>query len=63
LAEYVKCTLGLHYCFANNLEVSIDGRTLTGNVLGDIVNGERKAELLATIAQCEGIPIDQVTYC
>lgn len=60
LALYVKATLGLDYAFANNLELSSDGATLTGNVTGSIVNGERKADLLRVISQLEGIPKNQI---
>ncbi|EPS36818.1 hypothetical protein H072_9601 [Dactylellina haptotyla CBS 200.50] len=59
LAEWVKSTLGLDYAFANTLEISPDGSELTGQVLGDIVNAERKAYLLKHIAEKEGIPLPQ----
>jgi phosphoserine phosphatase SerB len=59
LANYVKAELGLDYAFANQLKVSPDG-LLTGEISGPIVTGERKAELLETIAQAEGISCDQV---
>ncbi len=36
-----------------------DGK-LTGRALGPIVNAQRKAELLESIAQSEGILLDQV---
>ena len=60
LATFVKNTLGLDYAIANNLEVSSDGSVLTGKVFGEIVNGERKAELLSVISQLENIPKSQV---
>src|SRR4029453_2445151 len=44
--------------FSNNLEVQ--GGKLTGRVVGPIVNGQRKAELLETIAQAEGVLLYQV---
>lgn len=50
--------LGIDYVFANELEI-IDGK-LTGNVIGEIVNGERKAQLLDHIADVEGINRRQV---
>lgn len=50
--------LGIDYVYANELEI-IDGK-LTGQVLGDIVNGARKAELLEQIAAIEGINRRQV---
>jgi phosphoserine phosphatase len=38
----------------------VDGTTLTGKVLGEIVDGQRKKELLETIARQEGISLEQV---
>jgi phosphoserine phosphatase len=43
---------------ANELEV-VDGK-LTGNVIGPIVNGARKAQLLQELAIQENIVLDQV---
>ncbi|ORZ25753.1 HAD-like domain-containing protein [Absidia repens] len=60
LALYVKSELGLDYAFANQLEVSSDGLTLTGETTGPIVDGIRKAELLEVIAQSEGVTLNQV---
>ncbi|KAJ3366855.1 hypothetical protein HDU91_001708 [Kappamyces sp. JEL0680] len=57
LALHVKALLGLDYAFANTLEVQ-DG-LLTGSVVGAIVNGERKAELLTVISQIEGVAKEQ----
>jgi len=57
-AEALKRRLGLDYAYSNNLEI-VDGK-LTGRVSGPIVNGQRKAELLETIAQAEGVLLDQV---
>jgi phosphoserine phosphatase len=57
-AEALKARLGIDYAYSNTLEIR-DGR-LTGNVIGPIVNGRRKAELLETIAQAEGVLLDQV---
>jgi phosphoserine phosphatase len=42
------------------MEPSEDGTVLTGKVLGDIVDGQRKKELLEMIASQEGISVDQV---
>lgn len=55
LAEWVKAELELDYAFANTLAVSDDGSELTGEVVGEIVNAERKAQLLLEIAAKEGI--------
>ncbi|CAG8542385.1 HAD-like domain-containing protein [Gigaspora rosea] len=60
LANYVKNELGLDYAFANQLKVSPDGLTFTGELDGPIVDGKRKAELLEVIAQAENIRLDQV---
>lgn len=57
-AESLKQKLGIDYAFSNTLEVK-DGK-LTGNVVGPIVNGQRKAELLERIAAAEGVLLDQV---
>ncbi|MDQ3263048.1 MAG: phosphoserine phosphatase SerB [Myxococcota bacterium] len=57
-ADALKARLGIDYAYSNELEV-VDGK-LTGNVLGPIVNAQRKAELLETIARQEGILLDQV---
>jgi phosphoserine phosphatase len=57
-AEALKRRLGVDYAYSNNLEV-VQGK-LTGRVVGPIVNAQRKAELLETIAQAEGVLLDQV---
>ena len=48
---------GFDYVYANELEIA-DGK-LTGHYLGDIVDGQRKAELLRLLCQFEGINIAQ----
>jgi phosphoserine phosphatase len=55
--NYLQKELGIDYVHANQLEI-IDGK-LTGNYLGDIVNGDKKAEYLKEIAKKEGININQ----
>lgn len=50
--------LGLDYHFANRLEVS-QGR-LTGGLVGPIVGPQRKADLVESLAQQEGIGLNQV---
>ncbi|MFL5355796.1 phosphoserine phosphatase SerB [Archangium sp.] len=57
-AEALKARLGIDYAHSNVLEEA-DGK-LTGRTLGPIVNARRKAELLESIAQAEGILLDQV---
>lgn len=54
----LKKRFEVDYVYANELEI-IDGK-LTGNYLGDIVDGKRKAELLRLIAQVEKIDLEQV---
>ena len=56
--DRLKNELGLDYAFANKLEIK-DGK-LTGKVLGKIINGEYKAEILEDIANKENISLDQV---
>jgi len=53
----LKEELGLDYAYSNKLEI-IDGK-LTGKVVGEIVTGERKKELLISIADELGIPLNQ----
>ena len=56
--EHLQRLLGIDYVYANKLEVK-DGR-LTGRVVGPIVDGARKAELLGRLAEREGISLQQV---
>jgi len=55
--HYLQKELGIDYVYANRLEIK-DG-VLTGNYLGEIVNGNKKAEYLKEIAKKEGINISQ----
>lgn len=55
--NYLKQKFGFDYVYANELEIE-DGK-LTGNYVGDIVDGKRKAELLRLIAQVENVNIAQ----
>ncbi|MBR4813997.1 MAG: phosphoserine phosphatase SerB [Paludibacteraceae bacterium] len=56
--RYLQKRFGVDYVYANQLEIQ-DGK-LTGNYVGDIVDGKRKAELLNLIAQVEQIELEQV---
>ncbi len=56
--RYLQQRLGIDYVFANELEI-IDGK-VTGNVTGQVVDGQRKAELLRQLAVRENILLDQV---
>jgi len=54
----LKETLSLDYAFSNQLEIK-RGR-LTGEVIGEIVDGKRKLTLMEEIVQKERIPFTQV---
>jgi phosphoserine phosphatase len=56
--KYLQHKLGVDYVFANDLEIK-NGK-LTGRHLGEIVNGEMKAEMLKKIAFKEDIHLEQV---
>ncbi len=56
--NYLKQHLGVDYVYANDLEI-VNGK-LTGKHLGEIVDGNRKAELLKLIAQVENLHLEQV---
>lgn len=56
--NYLKKRFGVDYLYANELEI-IDGK-LTGNYIGEIVNGNKKAELLKFLAKEENIDLEQV---
>ncbi len=55
--HYLQRELGIDYVHANELEIK-DGK-LTGNYIGEIVDGKKKAEFLKAIAEKEGIHINQ----
>ena len=57
VGEYLAKDLGIDYVYANTLEI-VDGR-MTGEVLGDIVDAESKAQILMSIAEREGITLEQ----
>src|SRR5690606_26481108 len=56
--ELIQRRLGIDYVYANELEI-VDGR-VTGRVTGTIVDGQRKAELLAALAERENLRLEQV---
>ncbi len=56
--EYLQRKYGIDYMYANELEVDENGK-LTGNYVGEIVDGHRKAELLKLIAQVEKVNLAQ----
>ncbi len=57
-AHHLQRLLGIDYVHSNELEI-VDG-AVTGRVIPPIINGARKAELLADIAAREGISLEQV---
>lgn len=56
--EYLQQRLGVDYVYANQLDIE-DGQ-VTGKVSGEIIDGQRKAELLREIAAKEGLKLQQV---
>lgn len=56
--RYLQRRLSLDYVHANEPEIRA-GR-LTGQLIGEIIDGEGKAQLLCTIAEREGIELEQV---
>ena len=58
VAQYLQKRFDIDYVYANTLE-DADG-VLTGRYVGDIVDGNRKADLLELIAQAEKIDLRQV---
>jgi phosphoserine phosphatase len=57
-ARSLQERLGIDYVHANELEI-VDG-LVTGRVIPPIINGDRKAEILAEIARSESISLEQV---
>lgn len=58
VTEPIRHRLGLDYGFANELEIAAG--KLTGRIVGPIVNRQRKADLLESLAQMERISLEQV---
>ena len=56
--QYIQKKYGIDYVYANELEVDETGH-LTGNYVGEVVDGKRKAELLRLIAQVERVDMEQ----
>jgi len=57
VGDYLKDRFGFDYMYANELD--IENGVVTGKVVGDIVDGEKKAILLRQIAQRENIALAQ----
>jgi phosphoserine phosphatase len=60
LTQWLADHLGIDYAFANSLESDGTTNKLTGEVVGSIVNKERKRDLLVEIAQKENVALEQV---
>ena len=58
-AEALQKRLGIDFAWSNTLEIASDGK-LTGRVVGQIVNAQRKADILQELSNREGVPLDQV---
>lgn len=56
--DYLKKRLKLDYVFANELE--IDAGVLTGRIKSDIIDAERKGDIIKEIAKLEKISVDQI---
>lgn len=56
--RFLQAKLGIDYVFAN--ELAIENGKVTGEVVGHVVDGKRKAELLRELADKEGLNLQQV---
>lgn len=56
--DYLQTILGVDYVYANQLDIE-DGR-VTGLVKGEIIDGQRKAQLLRELTAREGLMLQQV---
>ena len=55
--DHLASQLGIDHAYANHLR--IEEQSLTGEIEGDIIDANRKAQLLEQIAAEEGIPLEQ----
>ncbi len=56
--DHLKNLLNLDYVFANELE--IENGIVTGKIKGEIIDAEKKGELLKQVADIEGVTVDQI---
>jgi phosphoserine phosphatase len=56
--EYLQEILDVDYVYANQLD--IENGKVTGRVKGDIIDGQRKADLLRELAERDGLMLEQV---
>lgn len=57
-ARHLQAKLGIDYVYANELEII--NSELTGNYIGEVIDGKRKAELLKILADRENLLLNQV---
>ena len=60
LTQWLADELGIDYAFANTLASDPTNGKLTGEIVGTIVNAERKRDLLLEIAEKENVALEQV---
>lgn len=60
LTQWLADQLGIDYAYANSLTSDAAGEKLTGEVVGTIVDAQRKRELLLEIAEKELASLEQV---
>ena len=56
--EYLQEILGVDYVYANQLDIK--NGEVTGRVKGNIIDGQRKADLLRELAERDGLMLEQV---
>lgn len=56
--RFLQQKLGIDYVYAN--ELAVENGKVTGEVVGQVVDGKRKAELLKALAEREGLNLQQV---
>jgi phosphoserine phosphatase len=56
--RFLQQKLGIDYVYAN--ELAVENGKVTGEVVGQVVDGKRKAELLKELAEREGLNLQQV---
>lgn len=60
LTQWLADQLGIDYAYANSLASNSESDTLTGEIVGTIVDAERKRDLLLEIAKKENAGLEQV---
>jgi phosphoserine phosphatase len=60
LTQWLADSLGIDYAYANTVEIDPSTSKLTGETEGEIVNAERKRDLLLEIAKKEKVDLAQV---